>query len=78
MSAMHAAKLENSDRLARVDALLKSGNEYSTLEIVVGANVCAVNSIVAELRANGQDIRCVRRGNTWYYRRVFEHQETAA
>lgn len=78
MSTMHAAKLENSDRLARVDALLKDGREHSTLDIVNAANVCAVNSIIAELRANGQDIRCERRGNTWYYRRVFAGREESA
>lgn len=67
---MKAARLEKSDRLRRVAMLLKRGSEYSTRAIIERARVCAVNSIVAELRANGLDIRCERRGDTWYYRRV--------
>lgn len=67
---MHAAKLENSDRLQRVAELLDTGNEYSTLEIIIHANVCAVNSIVSELRCNGMDIKCQRRGGIWFYRKA--------
>jgi len=64
---MNAAKLEKSERLQRVDALLSSGKQYSTLEIVQMACVCAVNSIVAELRANGRKITCKRFGDQWFY-----------
>ena len=64
---MNAAKLEKSDRLQRVDALLRSGKQYSTLEIIQQANVCAVNSVVAELKANGRAITCKRFGSAWYY-----------
>ncbi len=55
---MHAASLNSSPRLQRVHDLLLNGREYSTLEIVQGAQVCAVNSIIAELRANGLTITC--------------------
>ena len=57
---MHAAKLEKSARLARVYRLLSDGGEYSTREIGDRADVCAVSSIISELRAepNGADIRC--------------------
>lgn len=65
----HAARIDTSDRLRRVDALLADGREYSTLEIVQHCDVCAVNSIVDELRSNGRDIRCRREGNRWLYRR---------
>ncbi|MEJ1381365.1 MAG: hypothetical protein RPT95_10425 [Candidatus Sedimenticola sp. (ex Thyasira tokunagai)] len=65
----HSAKLSTSDRLKRVDDLLASGLEYSTLEIVAECSVCAVNSIIAELRTNGRDIRCRREGNLWFYKR---------
>lgn len=54
---MKAAKLETSDRLQRVYELLKRGGEYSTMEIVQQARVCAVNSIIAELRANGVPVK---------------------
>ena len=70
---MHAANLERSARLRRVHDLLADGGEHSTLEIVLLARVCAVNSIVAELRTNGCAIECrqARRlhgGRVWLYR----------
>ena len=55
---MHAARLSHSDRLRRVHRLLADGRERSTLEIVEGARVCAVNAVIAELRANGARITC--------------------
>ena len=70
---MHAASIDKSLRLQRVRDLLADGGEYSTLEICVGGNVCAVNSIIAELRTNGYAIECrqARRlhgGRVWLYR----------
>jgi hypothetical protein len=64
---MNAASLTKSDRLRRVKQFLSDQKPHSTLEIVKKANVCAVNSIVAELRANGVPINCQRRGDRWYY-----------
>ena len=55
---MHAARLDRSPRLQRVHAVLADGREHSTLDIVQTAQVCAVNSIVAELRRNGVSITC--------------------
>ena len=70
---MHAAKLDSSPRLRRVHELLKSGKEYSTKEIMLLADVCAVNSCIAELRANGKSISCRQVveplfGRVWVYR----------
>jgi hypothetical protein len=65
---MHAARLEHSERLRRVLAVLADGREHTTYEIVHAAQVCAVNSIIAELRANGRRIHCARRADRWYYR----------
>jgi hypothetical protein len=65
---MHAARLENSPRLQRVLDVLMTGRDLTTLDIVVEAGVCAVNSCIAELRANGYDIRCWREGDVWLYR----------
>ena len=65
---MKAARLENSARLKRVADLLADGREYSTLDIIMGAGVCAVNSCVAELRDIGFIITCRREGNLWFYR----------
>lgn len=65
---MHSAKLSKSERLQRVHNLLRRGGEFSTMQIIEAANVCAVNSIIAELRFNGADISCQRRGDVWFYR----------
>lgn len=65
---MNAAKIEKSDRLQRVLALLKKGGEYTTLEIIQKAGVCAVNSIISELRQHGYQISCQRRNDKWFYR----------
>jgi len=50
-----------------------TGRELTTLDIVVEARVCAVNSCIAELRANGYDIRCWREGDVWLYRLGGKH-----
>lgn len=63
---MHAAKL-TSERLQRVRNFLGDGKKHSTLEIIKRAKVCAVNSIVSELRANGMSIECERKADRWYY-----------
>ncbi len=73
---MHAARLSKSDRLQRVNDLLADGREYSTMEIIFLANVCAVNSIVAELRHNGVDVRCRQEAKVFYYKR-WDVQEAA-
>lgn len=64
-----AANLATSPRLQRVAAFLADGQWHTTLEIVMGASVCAVNSCVAELRANGIPVTCRREGDVWLYRR---------
>ena len=58
MGTMHAAKLENSPRLQKVLAFLRRNGPATTLEICQACTVCAVNSIVDELRANGFTILC--------------------
>jgi predicted transcriptional regulator len=65
---MNAANLTKSDRLQRVFKLLSGGGEYTTLEIIQKAGVCAVNSIISELRQNGYQIDCQRRNDKWFYR----------
>ncbi len=65
---MHYARVEKSERLQRVLALLADGGWHSTLDIIIGAGVCAVNSCISELRANGYSIfcRCAGRGRFEY------------
>jgi hypothetical protein len=74
---MNAASIEKSARLGRVLDLLSQGGEYTTLNIIRQAEVCAVNSIVAELRCNGFDITCQRRGDKWFYTLEKQHEQVA-
>jgi len=61
---MHYAKLDKSDRLMRVYNLLREEGEQTTMDIIKKAQVCAVSSIISELRAQGIIIECepIRRG----------------
>jgi hypothetical protein len=70
---MHYARIEHSPRLKRLAEVLADGREHSTLDLAMRASICAVNSAVAELRANGHDITCRRQGDTWFYRLNINH-----
>ena len=63
----HAASAENSRRLQRVLAILEDGAEHSTYELLHQAQVCAVNSIIHELRQNGHEITCLRHNGRFHY-----------
>ena len=65
---MNYARIHASPRLQRVLNLLRDGVPRTTREIVQAADVCAVNSIISELRANGIEIICkpVSRGRFEY------------
>ena len=71
---MHAADLQNSDRLQRVLAFLRDGAEHSTLAIITGAQVCAVNSCVAELRVHGYSITCRQQADPITGNRIWLYQ----
>ena len=68
---LHAAKVDSSKRLQRVLDVLQDGKEHSTADLILRAHVCAVNSIVSELRANGYTIDCrsetVDGSRAWLY-----------
>lgn len=64
---MHSATIEKSPRLQRVLAVLLDNKKHTTRDIIRKASVCAVNSCVSELRANGISIECERTGNLWRY-----------
>ena len=66
---MHSARIEHSPRLQRVSAVLGDGLAHSTRDIMLNANVCAVNSCVSELRDNGVGVRC------WVKDKVFWYQK---
>lgn len=55
---MHHARIEHSERLQRALAFLRDGAWHTTREIVHGAEVMAVNSVVAEIRENGYIVEC--------------------
>lgn len=65
---MRYARLENSARLQRTLKALESGGWKSTRDLIRKANICAVNSCISELRANGFDIstRCLGKGRYEY------------
>lgn len=64
---MHFAKITKSERLKKVLSLLKRGGRYSTFQIIEACKVCAVNSIIAELRCNGYNINCYRSKGVFEY-----------
>lgn len=64
---MNAAHLTRSLRLQRVRNVLIDGMKHTTRDLIRKAKVCAVNSIIAELRQNGMVIDCQRVGNRWFY-----------
>ena len=74
---MNAATLSRSERLQRVDKFLSDGLWHSTMEIIHGANVCAVNSIASELRVNGRHIITRCRKGVYYYRMVKPEEKAA-
>ena len=65
---MNSANVGTSKRLQRLLRALEDGREYSTLALSRLAHLMAVSASVAELRDNGYDIHCERRGQLWYYR----------
>lgn len=65
---MHYARLSHSKRLQRTLRLLCDGQEHSTRDIIRGADVCAVNSVISELRANGIRVRSRCSAGVWFYR----------
>lgn len=58
MPRMHAARIEDSPRLQRVLEYLRRHRAATTREISRACDVYAVNSIAAELRANGFIVTC--------------------
>ena len=59
---MNSARLASSPRLRRTLMLFEHEKRWlTTRQIVRGASVCAVSSVIAELRCNGCVIECSRR-----------------
>ena len=71
---MHHASLRRSARLRRTLDVLerRQGQWLTTRDLILQAHICAVNSVIAELRANGCEIECEQRledgERRWAYR----------
>lgn len=65
---MNHAQLMSSKRLQRVLQYMADGKEHTTMDIIHGAKVCAVNSIVSELRRNGIAVTVRRDRGVFFYR----------
>ncbi len=61
---MNAAKYENSPRLQRVIKQMRLRGEMSTRDIIDYAHVCAVSSIISELRDPKNGFTILRRSET--------------
>lgn len=77
---MHHATLKSSPRLQRALRALQAANgEISTMELIKEAGICAVNSVIAELRANGAEINCrqeVKDGQRRFYYTLLKAPKT--
>lgn len=60
---IHYAKFEESPRLQRLLEFMLHGQPRTGRQIILGADINAVNSAACELRENGFDFRCVKQNN---------------
>ena len=74
---MNAARLQQSPRLQRVLAVLSDHKPHTTRDLVLRANVCAVNSVIAELRANGLPVECECLGRGLFAYRLVQERAAA-
>uniref|UniRef100_C6E6T2 ArsR family transcriptional regulator n=1 Tax=Geobacter sp. (strain M21) TaxID=443144 RepID=C6E6T2_GEOSM len=65
--SIHYARFIKSDRLQRLLLFMLDGKAHTTLEIIKGADICAVNSAVCELRRNGFACYCISRSKPASY-----------
>lgn len=73
---MHAATISNSGRLQAVLAYLRAkGDEGATTrQLIAATGCCAINSIVAELRAGGIAVECDYEGTTDKGARIYRYR----
>lgn len=76
---IHYATLADSPRLKRaLAALERAGTRgLTTRELIYAADICAVNTVVAELRANGIAVDCVYEYHTATGARVYRYRLAA-
>ena len=71
---IHYARLDHSPRLQRLLAYLQDHKPHSTMDIITGAGICAVNSAVSEIRRNGYNVECIGKGKNQNGSNVFEYR----
>ena len=74
---MHAASVQNSERLRRfIEALRRAGmNGLTTRDLIQKTGDCAISAIAAECRENGYVVDCTRESRTtWRYRLIEKAQ----
>lgn len=77
---MNAATIATSPRLQRLLAVRADGGEHSTRDLISAAQICAVNSAVAELRHAGLVVHCAggKRDGLMAYRYRLDRAATQA
>jgi hypothetical protein len=63
LGSIHYAKFQDSPRLQRLLWFMIHGEPRTGREIILGADINAVNSAACELRENGFDLRCIKKLN---------------
>ena len=71
---MHHAKIETSDRLQRLLALLRQGGWWTTRQLMLGTGSCAQATDISELRSNGFDIESRQVTSVFYKRQVWSYR----
>ncbi|HAM41258.1 MAG TPA: hypothetical protein DCP69_07935 [Candidatus Omnitrophica bacterium] len=64
---IHYAQYEQSERLQRLLNFMLDGLPHSTMAIINGAGICAVNSAACELRKNGFRCDCIKKAGPAIY-----------
>lgn len=64
---IHFAQYDKSERLQRLLQFMLDGLPHSTMAIINGAGICAVNSAACELRLNGFRCECIKKSGPAIY-----------
>lgn len=72
---MHAGRVSSSERLTLIlTELRKSGSRGATTrELIRSTGMCAINSCISEIRANGYEVRCTCDGRNEHGSMVYRY-----
>lgn len=70
---IHFAKIDKSERLQRLLGLLRDGKAHTTFDLASATNSMAVHTDIAELRANGHNVRTRYLGKRADGRRIYAY-----